>query len=38
MTTPSGKMGMKEHKKTDNTFFVKKIENRRLKMSENAEE
>ena len=31
-------MSMKEHKKTENAFFVKKIEKRRVKMSENADE
>ena len=29
-------MSMKWHKKTDIAFFVKKIENRRVKMSESA--
>jgi hypothetical protein len=29
---------MKWHKKTDIAFFVEKIENRRVKMSENAVE
>ena len=30
-------MNMKLHKKTDNAFFVKKLENRRVRMSENTE-
>ena len=29
-------MSMKWHKKTDIAFFIEKIENRRIKMSENA--
>ncbi len=31
-------MSMKWHKKTDIAFFIEKIEKRRVKMSENADE